>query len=378
MPRHTPSSGKSQGLSRCVEKMHGAGIPAWWEPLFERCSNRSIFLSPEWLRTWLEVYGGDFTGHWIHWEVDGAVVGGCLLTKRTVWRYFFRQRILSFNATGIAKQRTPLAEFNDLPFVSGHEEQILLDLADFLLQRGWDRLSLSGYEDSALLARVAALLPAYKIERDSRPAPYVDLTGFKETTVESALSGRYRSQMRKCREIYEQTLGAVALTRAETAQQAQAYFDELAQLHNDRWQKKGDEGSFQTPSVVQFHQRIIDRLWDKNAVDLLRIRAGETVVGCIYNFIDRGKVYFFQSGYSYDNNPNIRPGLLSQLMAIEDYRARDFVEYDFLAGDARYKRMFAKQHRVLHWTAVYRKSIWNRLFFFAKHIKSRLSARRTT
>lgn len=357
-------------MQRHAERLQGAAIPAWWVPLLERCRDPSIFLSAEWLQTWLDVYGGDFTGHWIRWEVDGGVVAGCLLTRRTIWRYVFRQRVLAFNASGVARERTPFAEFNDVPCVAGHEDAVLDDLLAFLQGARWDRLSLSGYDDSAMLGRLAGRLPPYRVVSDAKPAPYVDFAGLAGATVEATLGGRYRAQIRRCRELCEQQMGPVTMTAARTVEEAIGFFDELARLHNDRWRSKGDEGSFQTRAVVEFHRSIIARLWQRQAVELLRVRAGDTVIGCIYNFVENGKVYFFQSGYLYDDNPNMRPGLLSQLMAIEHCRSRGLAEYDFLAGDARYKRMFSNRERLLHWTVVYRNNLSNRLFFAAKALRS--------
>jgi CelD/BcsL family acetyltransferase involved in cellulose biosynthesis len=50
-------------------------------------------------------------------------------------------------------------------------------------------------------------------------------------------------------------------------------------------------------------------------------------------------------------------------LAIDHYRRAGEREYDFLAGDARYKRTLAKSFRTLHWTVVYRNAAWIRLLF---------------
>src|SRR5215472_9449645 len=117
-------------MKRHVESVSpGATVPVWWEPLYEAARDRSICLSKAWIQNWLDVYGSDFRGYWIHWTNDGAVVGGCLLLERSVAWHGFRLRTLYVNATGEAPARTPLAEYNDILHITEFAEPIAVDFA---------------------------------------------------------------------------------------------------------------------------------------------------------------------------------------------------------------------------------------------------------
>jgi Acetyltransferase (GNAT) domain len=319
------------------------------------------------MQTWLEVYGADFKGQWIRWQEDGIDVAGCLLVTRVIrMRWLVPLRTVFVNATGEALERTPLAEFNDVLCVPGHEEAVIDDLASLLGEMSWDRLLLSGYEDGSILARLVARLPTALVERDSRPSAYVDLAALSGGSFEASLSSNTRGQVRRSRRLYEERSGAITIDLAESLVQAQGFLDELARLHNSRWQSKGEEGSFSSPSVMDFHRRLIDRLWPVAGVDLIRVRAGETHLGYLHNFKAQGKVYFFQSGFAYDADAKLKPGMLTHTLAIEHYARNGLREYDFLAGDAQYKRSLAKQHRTINWTVAYRNRMWVRFILWVR------------
>jgi CelD/BcsL family acetyltransferase involved in cellulose biosynthesis len=342
-------------VTRHIESVAGrAVVPAWWGPLYDASCNRSIFLSEAWIQNWLDIYGADFEVHWIHWTRGEEVVGGCLLLQRAIAVRFVKLRTLYVNATGEARVRTPLAEFNDILHLRGFEEEIAADFAQIVRSMSWSRLMLSGYLDQSLLRRCIPELPACRIEREVRVAPFVDLIAVQDEPFEASLSGNARYQIRRTNRLYEQRFGAVTISRADETEQAQRSLGELAALHNARWKGRGIKGSFENTGVVEFHRRMIAQLVPRGTLDLMVARAGERAIGYLYNFIDRGKVYFFQSGFVAEDDSKVKPGLLTHAMAIEYYRRGGLREYDFLAGDAQYKRSLAKQHRELCWTTVYR------------------------
>jgi len=54
----------------------------------------------------------------------------------------------------------------------------------------------------------------------------------------------------------------------------------------------------------------------------------------------------------------LRPGLVCHLLAIEHYRRAGMRRYDFLGGDARYKRSFANGEIALLWLDIRRRLPW--------------------
>lgn len=336
-------------------------VPAWWTPLCEASPQSSFYLSPTWLRTWLEVYGPRFKAEWLRWDLDGRPVAGCLLVRGVYRQRGIPFRTIFLNATARAPDRLPAAEHNLVTCLEGHEGMVAEHLLRYLDSQSWDAVQLSAYDESGLMGRLARGLNGALVRSEPRPSPYVDLTAITPGMPNPALSRRARAQIRRCRALYEGTRGPLSLASASGLEEALGWLDRLAELHTVRWRSKGYPGSFGTEPARRFHRQLISRLWPAGQVDVLRLRAGEHDVGYLYNFKEGAKVYSFQSGFAYEKDWRIKPGLLMHTLAIEHYALAGFREYDFLSGDARYKRSLAKASRMLRWTLVYRDRAWIRL-----------------
>jgi hypothetical protein len=84
-------------------------------------------------------------------------------------------------------------------------------------------------------------------------------------------------------------------------------------------------------------------------------------------------VYAFQSGFRYEEDSRIKPGLVCHALALARYADEGALEYDFLAGDGQHKRSLATGTRTLTWTTLLRDSAWLRA---ASWLRERLSALR--
>ena len=342
-------------------------VPDWWESLYEATPRRSIFLGKDWVQTWLKIYGQKFDGSWICWTGENnIVVGGCLIAWRKSGIAHASLRSIYINATGTTHERTPLAEFNEILHVPGYENVIALDLAAHLDSLPWLRLFVSGYEADTVLCRlVETYAPAVTVEH-AIPAPYIDLLSLGESSFDAQLSSNTRSQVRRSRKMYEALFGPLKINRAKSLEEAQEFMAALARLHNIRRKSKGDQGAFTSPQIVEFHKRLINRLWVTNGVDLIRCSAGESDIGYLYNFLDNGKVCFFQSGLVYGVDSRLKPGLISHSLAIEYYRSVGAGEYDFLAGAAQYKNSLCHQQRSLRWAKIYRNHLGIRILILIR------------
>ena len=360
-------------MKRCLDPfLSTRPLPEWWAPLFEASGSDSVFLSPAWMATWIAIYGDGFTGTWVHWEVDGRVVAGCLLVERVirVKRIPFRSQFL--NATGHAPLPVPLAEFNDVPCLPGHGEAVAADLARLLHEQHWSRLVLCGHEPHGIAARVLELVAGLQTERITKTARYVDLAGLGGKPFESTLSGKAGTHVRRNRREYEERLGQLEVRRAADLEEAQAFFSQMRELHLQRWSGRDKPTSLSADVVVGFHRRLIEALFAEGGVEMIRVGNAERAVGFLYNFVAGGKVFVFQTGFAYEPSSKWSPGLLTHALAIEHYRARGLREYDLLSGDALYKRTLCNGERELFWTTVYRDRAWIRVLLAGRRLRNRL------
>jgi CelD/BcsL family acetyltransferase involved in cellulose biosynthesis len=214
------------------------------------------------------------------------------------------------------------------------------------------RLVISGVDEDHVMA--ARELGCAVHIRDMRPAPFVDLEALRRSgrgALDNA-SRNTRYQIRRSERRYR-ALGPLVIRRAGSLAQAQDFLSGLRRLHQASWTGRGRPGAFANPEFERFHRTLIDRSFAAGGTDLLRVTAGEHVVGYLYNLSYRGHVYAYQSGFDYSLADGQRkPGLLCHYLAIEMYRAEGARRYDFLAGADRYKLSLATGSVDLHWLEI--------------------------
>jgi CelD/BcsL family acetyltransferase involved in cellulose biosynthesis len=276
----------------------------------------------------------------------------------------------------MAASPTPLSEYNDVLHLAAYREAIVADLVRVLVGRPWSRCFLSGYEEGSVCAQLAALVGSAAVECETRAAPYIEMQALSDQPFDTSLTGSTGTQVRKNRRVYEGQFGPLSARPAANREEALQFFDEMTRLHLARWEAQGESTTLASEMVLDFHRRLIDRLWPEGEVEMVRVGSVDKAIGYLYNYVFRGKVFFFQSGFDYGLDPARSPGMLTHALAIEQYRQRGLQEYDFLAGDARYKRSLANRCRDLHWAVLYKDQLWARAFLFGRRVWARLSERK--
>jgi CelD/BcsL family acetyltransferase involved in cellulose biosynthesis len=199
--------------------------------------------------------------------------------------------------------------------------------------------------------------PADRIARitASRPAPYLDLS--PDIDPFTGFSANTRQQLRRSLRAWDET-GALTLDVAPP-DEADAWLDSLADLHQRYWTGRGRPGAFAEPFFGHFHHALLRRAGEGQSIDLIRVSAGDRIAGYLYNFVHDGWVTAYQSGFDFsDDADRLRPGLVCHLMAIRHYRRAGMRRYDFLGGEARYKRSLANAETALLWLDVRHKLPW--------------------
>jgi protein-tyrosine-phosphatase/predicted ATP-grasp superfamily ATP-dependent carboligase/CelD/BcsL family acetyltransferase involved in cellulose biosynthesis len=150
------------------------------------------------------------------------------------------------------------------------------------------------------------------------------------------LSSNTRYQIRRTLRLYEQR-GVVTATPARDAAEAMKFYGEMQELHQRYWVAKGEPGSYAFPFYKRFHTQVLTDCIPLGTVELVRVAAGDTVIGYVYNFTSNGWICAYHTGLAYDPDPKLKPGLLSHYLCIEHHLKTGAKRYDFLAGDHRYK-----------------------------------------
>jgi CelD/BcsL family acetyltransferase involved in cellulose biosynthesis len=325
-----------------------------WSELAAASPNCSVFLTEAWIGTWLEVYGPDLDPSILVFGSAGEAVGACLLVRTSQNQALLQVNRISLNASGEAAAETTYIEFNDLLCRAGWEERVAEAAARHILQQEWDELALDGFCNGRCYEVFQRVFGGLDSQEVWKPSYFVDLAAIRRSGIEyeMALSGSTRWQLRRKTRHFE-AIGPLRLEEAQDPAAALTMLDELAGLNRSRWAAR--EGTaFVSPRCVEFHRELIRRRFPQRGVQLLRLTAGPQIVGLMYNLVHRGKVYFYQAGFQYSGDRRVSPGTVSFSQAIRHCLSQGFDDYDFLAGEARYKRSLSTGSRSLVW-AVFRK-----------------------
>lgn len=344
----------------------------------EAASPPPYFLSWAWVATWLDSLPTSAEVALCVARRAGAPVAAFFLGARTRWRHrVVRSRELHWNMTGHDAYDEICIEYNGMVHDGAPPP-----LAEIVarLPGDWDEVYLPALDADGPIARgltgLAADLDPLRVRNDGRvPAPTVDLAKVRDAVdYLKLLGGSTRSQIRRSQKLYG-ARGKLALEVAASLDQARSMFDELVALHRHAWRDRGESGAF-LPFVHDFHRRLIERRFTAGEIQLLRVRAGDTTVGCLYNFVSRGEVLFYQSGLAYETDGKLKPGLVCHALAIEHAARAGHRWYDFLAGQSRYKQSLATDARALVWARIQKPRLRFALEDLARSVRDHVRARR--
>jgi hypothetical protein len=213
--------------------------------------------------------------------------------------------------------------------------------------KAWDEFRLircaSIYQPNLLIN--GGLAKKYSVFISRRNSYYVDLEKVRSNNNDylALLSKNRRSQIRRSIKEYEK-MGAIRVQIAENLGDALQILDELIQLHQLRWTNRGQPGAFATEFRINFDKELISRRFKYGEIRLIRVSAGDHVIGCLYNLVYKGNVVFNQGGFNYIPGNYYIPGFVCNYFAITHYAKIGFNTYDFLEGEQEYKKILSTDH----------------------------------
>jgi hypothetical protein len=307
----------------------------------------------DWTGAWLRAYGDAVPHRFAIGRRGEEVVGAALLVSaRSTARADLGLRLLHVGTSGEQEGEGVFGEYDGVLAAAGERDAFAAALVERLLnERGWDELRIDGFELSEARA-FAAAAPALEI--GEVVSPWTDLAAIRagDGDVVAALAKGPRGRVRRSL----RALGEVTGEWAGTAAAARAIFDELVALHQARWHAAGESGAFASPRTLAFHRDLIETLTPSGRVVLYRASAGGETVGCLYGMVDRGRLLFYQGGLADSADSKVKPGLVAHALCMQECLERGIDAYDFLAGDARYKRELATAETRVAWGRLTRRT----------------------
>lgn len=317
-------------------------------------SENAFFLGSEWMSAWLQVVkpGASF-----FLASRRGVPAGAALIVRSPWSIHNPlRRQYRLHETGDARIDGVFIEYNGVIADRAlAREAVVAILAELKRQsqNSWLQFIPAYLTVSAATTQFAAWVqaeyPGVEILRRDR-SPFVDLVKLRATGLPflKALTANTRQQLRRAKRDFE-SIGPLQLDRAQSVESALAYLSELKPLHIARWHARKKLSGFDNPAFEPMLRQLIASGVPTGSLDVLRLSAGDNAFGYLVNFRHRGVVSNYTSGFAYANHPELKPGLVSHLMAIDQAYASGALSYKFLAGSARYKDSLSTDSEELVW-----------------------------
>lgn len=321
----------------------------------------------DWTETWLNAYGDLVPHFFVVGERAGRPRGIALITRGV------RQRLgpvpirtVHIGTAGEPARDSVFVEYNRLLVARQDRERFSRKLFD-ILRSGRHRrheIMLNGFapEDAGpFLDQDPGMFVRWET------CPTTDLAAIRADggDVIAALGKSTRYNIRRSMRLF----GPIETEWSETAEHAEDILKDLVDLHQRRWTKANKPGVFSSERFSVFHRTLIRRLVPQGKAFLYRARTEHGVIGCLYGFVERNQVLFYQSGLASFDDDKLKPGLVAHALCMQDCLDRGFDAYDFLQGEARYKRELSTTERKLVWAVASPRGVTSHLLTYARRRK---------
>ena len=366
------------GLERMNRQSNGA-ITVHLEPIadlasleriwarLDQCGNHSFFVTWTWIGSWLRSLPSLEGMFFLQLLREDKIVGVAILAiKSARFRRLFPVRQAWLNASGNPDFDCVTIEHNGVASDLAWPGDIWPALESWFTANPLriDELVLPG-----VYPPLAPRLPILALDRHEKGFR-LPLAGISPATgVASALTRNSRQQLNRAIRFFERR-GPLTVKAASNSDMALDFFDRMKVLHTDSWRRRGNAGAFGKPFFEKFCRELIGTGSPGGEIDLLRITAGESVLGYLFNLHRQGTVYNYQSGFD-DTDRTARPGYVCHALAIAHYAARHAQYYDFLAKPNQLKQSFGSEPYELCWRRLRRPTFAFRTEHWARQLARR-------
>ena len=308
-------------MSESVRLDSFVNLDAEWQELLTHSSSNNIFFTPQWQKSWWQVFGGGFNFTLLS-IYNGSQLIGIAPLKR-------REKTLSFIGS------SDVCDYMDFVVRAGYEDHFLSQLMDYLERLDWQSLELdSVLPDSVTLRFLAPFMrqKGYRVEINQKnvsPQLFLPVNWEDYFTL---LKTKDRHEIRRKLRRLEQGNVVNYLTITEPAQMPPAMesFFSLFQLSSP------EKANFMTAQKKDFFLAMVSSLAEKGNIRLSFLEVDGVRASATLCFDYNKDIYLYNSAF----NPAYSP--LSVSLMLEVYDIQDAIKngkkrFDFLSGNEPYK-----------------------------------------
>jgi len=335
-----------------------------WMELFDRCDTATIFMSYEWVISWLEVFGdqGEPVVIAVYRKNQLAGLAPYFLSRRKF--LFWRPRTLGFIGF-------PFSDCCNFILMDLEDEKVIELVIEYLWQRRslWSLIKLEELQENSFeLFMATGVLPRLGILYDSRVsdnAPFLAL----DNTWKEYLSARTKKFRKNMRLNFNRAGGSdnTELVTIPYGEEAWRVIEEIS----FKSKKFGEGLTFMAdPQSRDFFSRVLNLFNQNGWLRIEAVKIAGKISAYLVCFDYQEKLLLYDEGYDPDDL-QAGPGHLLLYLLIEQSISAGVKEIDFLRGGHGFKFRYTNEFRVQKSMYIYSSGLYAtmlRLAFLASEI----------
>ena len=340
---------------RAFDLLQISDVEQYWKNIEKRAEPISYFLSWDWIGSWVNtckpsgffIVGFD--------EAEPVAIGfiGTPDNNGIGW----------LNKAGIDKKDQVWIEYNDFFITADNKTKIRQFMVSFLLNNKTFGLKKLHIDMTTLALKDYGQNGYIKLVSDGYLQRLKDVQGLSQLL--NKYSKNTKRQIKKSEDLLKQT-GELKLEVLSEDKQADVLLNEISELHKSQWVDSKWGSGFTNEEFVKCHQQLITLPSTK----ILCLTCDGIPIAYGYFLLSGGSVNFYLSAIDKNPDNKIKVGLLFHCYAMLHFSKQGFKIYDFLAGDARYKKSLSSEHYRLNSLVIYGDSWSNKLEKMVRKIRS--------
>lgn len=318
------------------------GLASEWDNLLQGSASNSIFLTFEWLSTWLDtVYPQAELFVVVVRDQEKTLVGAAPFYLAE----FKFIKLIGYRYLRFVGDCHSGAEYPDIIIRAGFEESCLASMCEMISgNRMWDCVwlpNMAGWTGSH--KRFSQCFGEALSFSRSRVASFSSLP--LPTSFEAYLAGLSKSRrtlfLRQEKSLLKNHV--ITFEFCDRPEEVGEYLDQLFRLHGRRWQSQGQKGSFvRRPLMADFYRRFAPLALPNHWLGLFRLKIDGVIQAVQYGYLYNGAFHQLQEGFA-PELPGV--GNILRLRVMEWCIAKGITDYDFLGEHTPHKEHWGSRER---------------------------------
>ena len=305
-------------------------LSAQWNDLLTAYPPATTFSTPEWLMSWWQSFGqhSNFLVLAL-FDSDSRLVGLAPLSLSKE-----RFGLASFRILRLLGDGSGDSDNLDMPVKPGYEREFAESIFQFLgrEKRTWDICSLNTMPaDSPMPNLIAEFCKSqgWLLFQDKRVCSFIRLPESWEKYLQQLSSEDRNNLERYTRRLQKRY--ATRIYRCTREDELSACLEALYRLHQLRWEKAGEPGSFASQERREFYRLLSRRLLESGQLEFWILELDGVIRAAQFAFRFRNRVFQLQEGYDPDFFSD-RVGFVLRGEVLKQLVSEKITVYDFLGG----------------------------------------------